>query len=136
MNPATKFPHASESFKARNPALFGLGQLPNPVAQSNPVHEPAPADGRKEKGPFRMAGGGIVLRVTLVSHRRREADDDNLTAGCKHLRDAIANWFGLDDSQRVIAWQYGQVLTKGREGTSVMVETNNLTPKVTQVTLH
>ena len=62
------------------------------------------------------------MRVTLISFRKRELDDDNLIGGFKPLRDAIARWLGLDDNQRVIDWQYGQVETKGRAGTAVNIE--------------
>ena len=69
-----------------------------------------------------MAKDSPVVRVTLISFRRRELDDDNLVGGFKPMRDAIARWLGLDDSQRIIDWQYGQIETKGRTGTAVKIE--------------
>lgn len=120
------FSNASESFKRLNPAMFGLGGLSSPKPQPNPVNVPAPTDGRKEKGPRGLATRNRRtqqrVRITFVSYRRREIDDDNLAAGCKHLRDAIAASLGLDDSQRGIAWEYGQTLTQGREGVAVKIE--------------
>ena len=66
---------------------------------------------------------GPVLRVHLIAFRRpgRELDDDTLRGGLKLLRDAIADWFGLDDSQRVIAWEYSQAETRGRAGVGVLI---------------
>lgn len=51
-------------------------------------------------------------RVEIVSYRRRLIeDDDNLSGGCKHLRDCIAR-LGLivDDNKRWAAFTYDQAL--------------------------
>ena len=63
-----------------------------------------------------------VLRITIIRFCHREFDSDNLAGGYKPLRDAIAAWLGLDDSDRVISWEYGQFLTRGIEGTAVRIE--------------
>lgn len=59
-----------------------------------------------------------------MSFRRpgRPLDDDNLRAGCKAVRDAIAAWFGLDDGERWIVWDYSQLETRGRVGLAVKIE--------------
>lgn len=116
------FSNASEAFKARNPHLFGVGRLPHPVAQ------PA-APALESALPKRQAGarggrrGDRRPAVTIVSFRRRLiSDQDNLVAGAKALRDAIARWLNVDDADRVVRWEYGQVQTAGEEGTVVRIE--------------
>ncbi|MCZ7635727.1 MAG: hypothetical protein M5U12_06595, partial [Verrucomicrobia bacterium] len=49
------------------------------------------------------------------------ADGDNLIAGCKHLRDAIAAWLGVDDADAQVAWEYAQIATRGIEGVAVSI---------------
>ena len=63
-----------------------------------------------------------VASVTLVAFVRRERDWDNLVGGFKHLRDAIALSLRIDDGDRRVSWQYGQVVTHGRTGTMVRIE--------------
>lgn len=52
-------------------------------------------------------------RVELVRHfwhPARETDSDNLVASFKHIRDGIADYFGIDDSPRSgVEWTYRQV---------------------------
>jgi hypothetical protein len=67
--------------------------------------------------------GGVVARVAIVAFRRRELDRDNLIGGCKALRDAIAGWLGLDDSEHVVEWTYSQHITRGQRGCAVRIET-------------
>jgi hypothetical protein len=73
----------------------------------------------------RVGGRAGVSRqptVTLVVHRRRLLPDhDNLVGGCKHLRDAIADWLGLDDADANVNWEYAQVATAGPEGVAVAI---------------
>ncbi|MCZ7635713.1 MAG: hypothetical protein M5U12_06525 [Verrucomicrobia bacterium] len=101
-----------------------LGRLPAALA------EPAPGGPLEPKPPQRCSrttGLGACGRryrptVTLVVHRRRLLPDgDNLVAGCKHLRDAIAAWLGLDDADAQVAWEYAQVATGGAEGVVVSI---------------
>lgn len=67
-------------------------------------------------------GGSRQPTVTLVVHRRRLLPDhDNLVGGCKHLRDAIADWLGLDDADALVRWEYAQVPTQGPEGVAVAI---------------
>lgn len=79
---------------------------------------------RAREGQGRGSRTNPVVRVHLISFRRvgRPLDDDNLRAGCKALRDAIAAWLGLDDNEQFIAWEYSQHETRGREGTGVKIE--------------
>ena len=60
--------------------------------------------------------------VTLIVHRRQLLPDhDNLVGGCKHLRDAIAAWLGLDDADDCIRWEYHQISTSGPQGVAVTI---------------
>lgn len=101
-----------------------LGPLPAAVP------EPAPGLALEPQPPRRQGrapGVGPGHRrhrptVTLVVHRRRLLPDhDNLIGGCKHLRDAIAAWLGLDDADRCVAWEYAQIATAGAEGVVVSI---------------
>src|SRR6266853_274451 len=92
------------------------------VPHSQHQHDPGKALGheirRKEE---RKAGMGF--RVTIVSFREKALDGDNLIAGAKFLRDAIAETIGLDDAEGSgIEWSYGQQLTRGEQGTIIMIE--------------
>lgn len=78
-----------------------------------------------EQNPKRQPGreGGVVYRVTLVSYRRRLLDaHDNLRHGLKPLVDAIAASLKLDDADKRIEWEYGQVQSKGTTGVAVKIE--------------
>ena len=114
------FKHASNFFKRLNPDLGGLCasfaqrcQAPALVGES----------ARAKKGA-RIVGArnGPLLRVTIISLRNRTRDGDNEQGGLKELRDAIADWCGLDDADNIISWQYGQIQTRGRQGTIVKIE--------------
>jgi len=51
-------------------------------------------------------------------------DADNLIGGFKPLRDAIAaTLLHTDDAEKFVEWEYHQVKTAGRTGTSVRIET-------------
>ena len=134
----------SASFRRLNAHLFApgpvVGGLPRAVSKSGQCHGPTGANAGQEGGGTGVAGGSRprprkrarraapatpLLRVHLVCFRRpgRQLDDDNLRAGAKAMRDAIAAWFGLDDGERWIAWEYSQHETRGREGLGVKLET-------------
>ena len=124
--PLPDLSHVSESVKRLNPHLWpsaGLGGLQAHELEPKPgsalEQGPSPAQGRRR----RVAGhGGPVARVILVAYVHRALDGDNLAGGCKPLRDAIASWLGVDDADGTIAWEYGQVETRGREGIAVRIE--------------
>ena len=56
--------------------------------------------------------------VVLISLRKRLITDatESLPVGFKYHRDAISDELGLDDSDKNITWEYGQVRTSGPEG--------------------
>lgn len=80
--------------------------------------------GKRGRARRHRPPGGPFLRVRFVAFHRpgRELDGDNLRGGIKLLRDAVADWFGLDDSERCIEWEYSQSETRGREGVAVCIE--------------
>lgn len=46
--------------------------------------------------------------VTITRIAPRPLDDDNLQASAKHVRDGVADAFGLDDRNPRLAWNYAQ----------------------------
>jgi hypothetical protein len=116
--------NVSESTRRLNPHLYPpVGGLQSPKPQSDSGNGSAPANERKEKGKSRVGKGRSVLRITLIRLCHREiTDSDNLAPGFKWTRDAIAASFGCDDRDDLIKWQYGQVETRGKEGTIVRIE--------------
>ena len=125
------FPNASETFKRLNPHLFGVGAVPAAKSEQNsrplravPAGEGAGKRSVEEIVP-RTGKPRPVARITLIACRNRELDDDNLTASLKFLRDAIADsllpgmYAGRADA--FFTWEYGQVETRGREGTIVKI---------------
>lgn len=53
------------------------------------------------------------LRVVMVRRGPRRLDSDNLAASCKHARDAIAEWFGVDDGKdEVVSYDTKQIVVR------------------------
>jgi hypothetical protein len=53
-----------------------------------------------------------TIRLTRISSR--DLDTDNLAGSQKHVRDAIAEWLGVDDGPRgPVTWEYAQERGKG-----------------------
>ena len=61
-----------------------------------------------------------VVVITMLSFRRRLLDDDNLAAGFKPLRDAIADTLGIDDGDPRVKWEPRQI-ESNREETIVRI---------------
>lgn len=81
---------------------------------------------RRRSGQAGLAGGadtasGCCVEVDLIACVHRRCDDDNITAGCKPLRDAVAASLGLDDGDPRLIFRVHQVVGSGPEGTLVMV---------------
>ncbi len=81
-----------------------------------------------QKNEFRRQTS-VGFCVTIVSFRHFEVDDDNLGAGAKSLRDAIAASLGVDDRDKRLWWEIRQVLTRGAEGSLVEISTFELVNK-------
>lgn len=90
--------------------------------QRKPESHPVPALDQKPKAR-RSRQGRLAVVVTLLSCRVRELDSDNLQASFKGLRDAVAKSLGVDDADKRVRWQYGQIESRGEPGTIVMIET-------------
>lgn len=76
-------------------------------------------DAKPQNRPGRK--GRVAIVVTITSHRRAELDDDNLIAGIKPLRDAIARSLALDDRDKRLRFEYRQIQTSGVTGTHVVI---------------
>lgn len=55
---------------------------------------------------------GEAVQVTLVRVSRGHLDDDNNVGALKHVRDAVAQWLGIDDGSPRIRFLYGQRVSK------------------------
>ena len=49
-----------------------------------------------------------AVRITLTRIAPRALDDDNCAAGCKNVRDGVADWLGIDDGSTLLHWVYAQ----------------------------
>lgn len=124
---------ASEAFRRLNPKLFGAAMGAVRRDKQELQQDEGKALERDEKARGRTKGrrGNRVskpehlpsVRVTIIAHTLRQIDYDNLGPATKALRDYIASYLGLDDSEREIDWQYGNVTTRGERGITVKLET-------------
>ena len=48
------------------------------------------------------------ITITLTRIAPRTLDDDNLASGFKAVRDGVADWLGIDDGSKRLAWRYAQ----------------------------
>lgn len=88
------------------------------------AHQPESTPQALVKAPrkSKCRSGGAHVVVTLIANRRRILDDDNNVASFKPLRDAIAEAIGIDDGDRRIRFECGQIETRGRQGVIVKIE--------------
>jgi hypothetical protein len=63
------------------------------------------------------------LAVTLTRIGGRRMDDDGVAAGCKSLRDAVAQTLGMDDGDPRVTWCYSQRPGPGPVGVEVRIST-------------
>ena len=52
--------------------------------------------------------GAMTIRVLLVRVGPRRLDGDNLQGALKAVRDAVAEWIGIDDGDPIYEWIYAQ----------------------------
>jgi len=108
-----------------HPSRVGVGRV-EPSKRTEPagslVKAPRASKGRAGRlgKLWRGPGPDPVVVVTMLSCRRRLLDDDNLAAGFKPLRDAIAQTLGIDDSDPRVRWEPRQIESK-REETIVRI---------------
>ncbi len=125
---ALKSAPVSQAVRRRNPHIYGERTnqthdsgvhpgLQSAKREPNPVQTldlgTTPRSGRKRK---------LVAIVTILAFRNRYADDDNITAGCKSLRDCIATSLGVDDGDGRVRFECRAVQTGGREQTIVIID--------------
>jgi hypothetical protein len=55
-----------------------------------------------------VAAQDVPLDVHLTRCASRALDSDNLVGSMKHVRDAIAQWIGIDDGDPRVSYQVGQ----------------------------
>jgi hypothetical protein len=61
--------------------------------------------------------------VTMVRQFPRALDDDNLTGSCKHARDSVAEWLGIDDRDPRVTWRCKQEkVPRNRAGVVIRFE--------------
>jgi len=92
-----------------------LARLSAAQRQRNAVGESATGNADEKESPR-------ILVVSIIRFGSKELDSDNLAFGCKWLRDAIADSLGIDDGDKRIKWQYGQILTAGPTGSMVTIQ--------------
>lgn len=102
-------PNASPSFLKLNTSPSGLGGLEDPKRKQNPLQALAGSVPAQQRGKIQMARR---FAVCIVSFRQHFLDSDNLQAGAKPLRDAIAESLGSNDSDKFIQWTYHQIISK------------------------
>jgi len=110
--------NVSESVRKRNPHLY-------PPLGGVETHQPKPAAAKAlaaRQPTFKRRKGRLAVVVTFIAYVHRELDTDNLAAACKPLRDAVSATLGIDDGDKRIRYQYGQVETRGRKGVVVKIE--------------
>jgi hypothetical protein len=116
----------SDAVRRLNPELFSaLGPLGAVGAKVN-RQPPGALVGRQTPQPSRPARlvAGAEVTVTLTAYLARRVDLDNLAGALKPLQDAVAGWLGIDDGDERLRWEYGQVETRGAEGVTVKIESN------------
>ena len=138
-------PRGSKSFQKLNPHIFGgvsasgdaavglhrasphsspIYETINPVGRlvpAKPKPDPLPALEQKPEARYNRVGHVVVV-VTLLRFGRNCLDSDNLAFAFKGLRDAVSKSLGIDDGDRRVRWQYGQVETRGKTGCVVKIE--------------
>lgn len=50
--------------------------------------------------------------VTITREGKGQLDGDNLQGAGKHVRDAVADWLGVNDNDPRVTWQYEQTKAK------------------------
>jgi hypothetical protein len=102
-----------------NAHLFsGVGPMETP--QSKPTASKMGVGEVDQKRKSRKSG--VVCCVKIIACLRFELDPDNLIAGCKPIRDCVATSLGVDDRDKRVRWEYGQIIGTGEEGVIVKIE--------------
>lgn len=122
--PVGRNPENRKLLEAAKAGLGAKAAIARVDGVQDPVSKPhkVPAlDPRAEVHPG--SERGLVAIVTIISCRNAEIDSDNLIAGAKPIRDAVARSLGVDDRDRRVKWEYRQCIGEGPEGTLVKINT-------------
>jgi len=109
---------ASDSFWKVNPEL--VARLAPPSSKQKHNKQQALELPAQDKKGMVKASGLVIARITRRG--KRKLDDDNMSGGCKQLRDAIAqDLFGLkgDTREDGIEFEYAQEISKTTTDTLV-----------------
>ena len=78
---------------------------------------------------LRIVRKGERLRVLLVRVGPRKLDDDNLSSAFKAVRDSVAAYFGIDDGDERIKFNYGQDTGRAMVQMVFSIEPLPMTPR-------
>lgn len=103
-------------------------RMPHDADHLDPRHDTLPKPGQRQAldipAPFAKAlaklSGPVVVRITRLGGRI--LDDDNLSGGCKQLRDAIAELLGRKGDGKADGLTFVYDQAPGEQGTLVEVE--------------
>jgi hypothetical protein len=71
----------------------------------------------------------VPATITLCRMSWGTLDPDNLQGACKHLRDGIADAYGMQDNDPRLVWKYEQTKVKrGQFGVRVTIEADHESP--------
>lgn len=115
----SEFPHASETFKKINPAIFGS----NPPARLHPDKPESNGRGKGEDCGVVEVQKSVSYRVTFIVRRPRLLDNgDNDRASLKPLRDRVSSLLGFrSDDEPNLGWVYFQIKDRAKS-TTVIIE--------------
>lgn len=65
-------------------------------------------------------GFPVVVTFTRTHNRGAGMDDDNIRSAFKAIRDAVAEWAGVDDKGPEIEWRYRD--QEGKPGVAITIE--------------
>lgn len=105
---------AASLIKANSQPVAGL---PDPQREQPAIQTLARCPQSKARGTKRP-----VISIAIVSFREREVDSDNIIAGAKGLRDAIAARLCIDDGDKRIRWHYAIIFSPGIRGTQIVIQ--------------
>ena len=70
-------------------------------------------------------GSPCEVSITFIACSPRPIDTDNLAGGFKPLRDAVAQWLGIDDGNPGLRWEYHQADTRHVSGTIILIQVHD-----------
>jgi hypothetical protein len=99
----------------------GLGILAAGGTPRQPEPVSAPALEREDRPAALLADPAGTIAVRLVRVGGRRMDSDNLAAGYKALRDAVAAAFGRSSDSEADGWRWEYAQEPGEVGTRIEI---------------